>query len=104
MNSKYISTNLQRQLPEYVLSFLEHAEKHGLEIQNDDARDYFSGVKDQETLRAAIIEYFGPRCGDDASSYLYAPEQGICSCCEAWLVFDRFTRSVVYPAAIIEGL
>lgn len=104
MNSKYISTNLQRHLTDYALAFLEQAEKHGLEIENNDARDYFGCVKDQETLRAAIIEYYGPRCGEDASSYLLTPEQGICWCCEAWLIFDRLTGSTVYPAAIIEGL
>ena len=92
-------------LPPLAVNFLGYAHDHTeLEIPDADALEFFQVATNYEGLRAAITRYYGPRCGEDASSYLYTPEQGICGCCEAWLAFDRFTCSVVYPAAVIEGL
>jgi len=88
-----------------ALNFLECADNHTtLGLSDEEALEYLGKVTDQEALRAAIVEYFGPRCVEDWSSYLRSEKDGICGCCEAWLAFDRFTRSVVYPAAIIDGL
>ena len=94
----------RKKLPPYATNFLGQLGNSRVEVPDEDVEEYFGKVKDQETLRAAIIEYYGPRCGGDASSYLNTPEQGICGCCEAWLAFDRFTGSTVYPAAVIDGL
>ena len=96
---------LTNKLSPFAWNFMEYVDNHTLlGIDDEEILEYFGKVTNQETLRAAIIEHFGPRCGEDWSSYLRSEKDGICGCCEAWMAFDRFTWSVVYPAAAIEGL
>ena len=88
-----------------ALNFLECADNHTvLGISDEEALEYLGEATDQEALRAAIVKYFGPRCGEDWSSYMRSEKDGICMCCEAWRAFDMFTGYVVYPAVVIEGL
>jgi len=96
---------LIKKLPCCALNFMEYADGHTyLSLTNEEALEYLGKATDQEALRAAIVEYFGPRCGEDWSSYMRSEEDGICMCCEAWRAFDMFTGYVVYPAVVIEGL